>query len=316
MILCVTLNPLVDTSYFVDEIKPVYRTEVKRITHVPGGKGTNVALALKVLGERPRAFTVLGGRAGRHHADLMLEAGLEAAIAWISGETRVSVTVVDRDNVQRGYFAPPPEITAEDVAVIRREFLRALEGVSAVCICGSALGPLTVPLVPEFIAAARSRGLPTLLDTYGEALRLGVQAAPTIVKANRHEVAGLLGRPLESAAERWQALDELRQSGAEWAIMTLGEEGAMFVTAEERWVAQPPPVPVVNPMGSGDAMTAAVMLGRLRGWPPVECFRYGMAVAVANVQSFLPCQFRRDEVEAALGQIRLVPAGPADRKTG
>jgi hypothetical protein len=41
-----------------------------------------------------------------------------------------------------------------------------------------------------------------------------------------------------------------------------------------------------------------------------------MAVAVANVQSFLPCQFRREEVEAALGQIRLVPAGPVDRKSG
>jgi 1-phosphofructokinase family hexose kinase len=305
MILCVTLNPLVDTSYFVDEIKPVYRTEVERITHVPGGKGTNVALALKALGQRARAFTVLGGRAGRHHADLMVEAGLDAAIAWISDETRVSITVVDRNHVQRGYFAPPPELTDEDVAVIRREFLRALDGATALCICGSALGPLTVPLVPEFVAAARARGLPTLVDTYGEALRLGVQAAPTIVKGNRNELAACLGRPLNTPAERWHALDELRQPGAQWAIMTLGEEGAIFAAPGERYLARPPQVTVVNPMGSGDAMTAAVMSGLLQGWPPAECFRYGMAAAVANVQSFLPCRFQHEEVEAALGQISL-----------
>lgn len=305
MILCVTLNPLVDTSYFIDEIRPVYRTEVAHITHVPGGKGTNVALALKALGQRACAFTVLGGRAGRHHADLMVEAGLEAAIAWISGETRVSVTVVDRDHVQRGYFTPPPELTDEDVVVIRREFLRALEGATAVCICGSALGPLTVPLVPEFVAAAKERGLPTLVDTYGEALRLGVQAAPAIVKGNRHELSACLGRPLDTPDERWRALDELRQPGAQWAIMTLGEEGALFAAAGERWLAQPPQVPVVNPMGSGDAMTAAVMTGLLQGWPPAECFRYGMAAAVANVTTFFPCNITQQAVEAMQERVRL-----------
>ena len=228
MILCVTLNPLVDTSFFVDEIRPVYRTEVQRITHVPGGKGTNVALALRVLGQAARAFTVLGGRAGRHHAELMAEAGLETAIAWISGETRVSVTVVDRDHTQRGYFAPPPPFTDEDAAVVRREFARALEGATALCICGSVLGPAGAPLAAEFLRAAAARGIPTLLDTYGEALRQGLEAPPTIVKANRHEVSGLLGRPVDTLTEQLGALDGMRRSGAQWAILTLGEGGALF----------------------------------------------------------------------------------------
>jgi tagatose 6-phosphate kinase len=297
----------VDTSYFVDEIRPVYRTEVKRITHVPGGKGTNVAFALQALGQPACAFTVLGGRSGRHHADLMAEAGLDTAIAWISGETRVSVTVVDRDHVQRGYFAPPPELTSDDVAVIRREFHRALDGATALAICGSALGLLTVPLVPEFVQAARARGIPTLVDTYGEALRLGVQAAPTIVKGNRSEMSACLGRPLDTRDDLLRALDELLQSGAQWAIITLGEEGALFAAGEQRWVSRPPAVRAVNPMGSGDAMTAALLTARLRGRTPEECFRYGMAAAVANVQSFFPCRITAQAVEEMRECITLVP---------
>ena len=30
MILCVTLNPVLDTTFFVDEMRPVYRTEAHR----------------------------------------------------------------------------------------------------------------------------------------------------------------------------------------------------------------------------------------------------------------------------------------------
>jgi 1-phosphofructokinase family hexose kinase len=301
------LNPLVDTSFFVDEILPVYRTEVKRITHVAGGKGTNVARALKALGQPARAFTVLGGQAGRHHAELMKADGLETAIAWIGGETRVSVTVVDREYQQRGYFAPPPSLTGEDVAVVRREFAHALEGAAAMCICGSALGPPSVPLVPEFLRMAAARDIPTLLDTYGDALRQGLQAAPTIVKANRHEVSAYLGRPLETTEDRLEALSDLQRAGAQWAILTLGEEGALFAAGERRWSAHPPTVQVINPMGSGDAMTAAVLIALLRGWSPEECFRYGMAAAVANVTGFVPCRVTAQEIEAMLGRVEVVP---------
>jgi tagatose 6-phosphate kinase len=307
MILCVTLNPLVDTSFFVDEIRPVYRTEVKRVTHVAGGKGTNVARALKGMGEPARAFTLLGGWTGRHHAALMEADGLETVIAWISGETRLSITIVDQHYEQRGYFTPPPVLTPEDISVVRATFAQAIEGASAMCICGSAPGKEGAALVPEFLQAATARGIPTLLDTYGEALRQGLPARPTIVKANRKEVSEYLGCPLDTLADRLRALDELLRRGARWAIITLGEEGALFATEEKRWSARPPQVQVINPMGSGDAMTAAVIRALLRGWPPEECFRYGMAAAVANVTSFVPCALSEQEIKAMLERIVLTP---------
>jgi fructose-1-phosphate kinase PfkB-like protein len=101
MILCVTLNPVVDTTLFVNEIRPVYRTEAYRITHLAGGKGNNVARALTGLGEPARVLTPLGGAAGRYQAELLAADGLEAVIAWVSGETRVVITVVDQAHSQR-----------------------------------------------------------------------------------------------------------------------------------------------------------------------------------------------------------------------
>ena len=164
-------------------------------------------------------------------------------------------------------------------------------------------------MAAEFLRAAAARRIPTLLDTYGEALRQGLETPPTIVKANRHEVSGLLGRPVDTMTEQLSALDGMRRSGAQWAILTLGEEGALFSAGASRWLARAPHVQVVNPMGSGDAMTAGVLTGLLRGWPPEECFRYGMAAAVANVQSFFPCRITAQAVEEMGERIAVVPCG-------
>jgi tagatose 6-phosphate kinase len=174
-------------------------------------------------------------------------------------------------------------------------------------ICGSAPGAAGSSLTVEFLRAATANGIPTLLDTYGEALRQGLQVRPTVVKANRSEVAAYLGRSLETLADQLTALGDLRRAGAEWAILTLGQGGALFAVDERRWLARPPKVPVVNPMGSGDAMTAAVLTGLLRGWPPEECFHYGMAAAVANVTTFEPCRITAQQVEEMRSRVVLTP---------
>ena len=107
MILCVTLNPVLDTTFFVDEMRPVYRTEAQRVTYVAGGKGDNVARALGVLGEPAHALVALGGDTGRHVANLLIAEGIAATPAWVSGETRLQITVVDRALVQRSFYARP-----------------------------------------------------------------------------------------------------------------------------------------------------------------------------------------------------------------
>ena len=178
MILCVTLNPVLDTTFFVDEMRPVYRTEAQRVTYVAGGKGDNVARALRVLGEPAHALVALGGDTGRHVANLLAAEGIAATPAWVSGETRLQITVIDRALEQRAFYAPAVPFTVADRAEFRRRFEDLLPGAAAVCLCGSAPDAAAAELVPELLAW-RGCGLPTLLDSSGEGLRQGVTARPT-----------------------------------------------------------------------------------------------------------------------------------------
>ena len=306
MILCVTLNPVLDTTFFVDEMRPVYRTEAQRVTYVAGGKGDNVARALGVLREPAHALVALGGDTGRHVANLLAAEGIAATPAWVSGETRLQITVIDRALEQRAFYAPAVPFTTDDQAEFRRRFEDLLPGADAVCISGSAPDAMAAALVPELLILAQRCGLPTLLDSSGEGLRQGVTAAPCIIKVNLAEAEALLGRGLVTPEDQVAALDALRQWGSDWSVLTLGEQGALFAAGDRRWSARPPKVEAINPIGSGDAMTAGLMVGVVRGLPPEECFRLGMAAAAANTLTWDACRFDAAAVEALLPQVEMV----------
>jgi tagatose 6-phosphate kinase len=307
-VLCVTLNPVLDTSYFVDEMRPIYRTEAQRVTHVAGGKGNNVARALGILGVPAVSMVTLGGMIGRNVAEVWEADPFEGAPVWVSGETRLQITVIDREGSQRAFYAPPAPFAAEDAEVADAAFEQLLPQANAVCLCGSSPGPAAGWLYKRFIELSRRRGALALLDTYGSALRAGLGADPDIVKVNAAEAAGLLGREVNDEPQQRAAVDALREAGARAAVLTLGEYGALLATEDGIWRATPPPVDAVNPIGSGDAMTAGIVNGLLRGDSHVEALRRGMAAAAANTLTWDACRFQVTDVERLLPLVRIETA--------
>jgi len=113
------------------------------------------------------------------------------------------------------------------------------------------------------IRAASERGVPTVLDTSGEALRHGLAAGPALAKPNAAELAAL--RPGSSPADPGWVLG----CGAEAVVVSRGPEGLLAVTADGAWRGVPPERLSGNPTGAGDACVAALARG-LRdhtGWP-------------------------------------------------
>jgi tagatose 6-phosphate kinase len=306
-VLCVTLNPVLDTTYFVDEMRPTYRTEAHRVTHIAGGKGNNVARALGILGVPAVSLVALGGMVGRMVAEVWHADSFEGAAVWVGGETRLQITVIDRHGTQRAFYAPPAPFGAADAELAATAFERLLPDANAVCLCGSSPGAAADPLYEQFIRSGRERGALTLLDSYGGSLAAGLRARPDLVKVNVAEAAGLLGREVKEEAQRRAALEALREAGAGSAVLTLGEQGALLAAAAGLWRAVPPAVEAINPIGSGDAMTAGIVAGLLRGEGEAGAFRRGMAAAAANTLTWDACRFDAREVERLLPLVDAQP---------
>ena len=90
--------------------------------------------------------------------------------------------------------------------------------------------------------------------------------AATVLKLNETELTVLAGwfDLRGTAREQLEALG--RRFGLEGIALTLGAAGSRFWRAGDWWEAAARPVAVHDAVGAGDAFTAALALGWLRGW--------------------------------------------------
>lgn len=112
-----------------------------------------------------------------------------------------------------------------------------------------------------------------------------------------------LGRELSDDRQLRRAMQELNDRGAEWAVVSQGAD-ALWASSQGRFYRlTPPPVAIVNPIGSGDCLAAGLACGLLQGQSPEEMLRFAVAAAVENVGNLLPARLEMAKVSAATRTI-------------
>jgi 1-phosphofructokinase len=126
----------------------------------------------------------------------------------------------------------------------------------------------------------KSRGARVALDASGEALREGIEAGAHLVKPNVHELETLVGNPLRDTAAILRAARVLNSKGIELAVISMGANGALFVTADSALLARPPAIEIGSSVGAGDAMVAGCVAARLRALPLPDTARLATAFSL------------------------------------
>ena len=154
----------------------------------------------------------------------------------------------------------------------------------------------------------------TMVDTiklYIEGAREGVDAA--MQEADFASVNETEARELTGEASIAKAGRALVEAGARAALIKLGEYGAVYVSADDYFVAPGYPLEeVVDPTGAGDTFAGAFLgyLDTVEAITPSEIRRaiiYGSAVASFAVEGFGPArllELTRDEVETRYREFR------------
>jgi len=149
---------------------------------------------------------------------------------------------------------------------------------------------------------AKKLGAKIIVDTSGPALGAALEDGVTLIKPNQNELNDYTGRKLETDDDRVGACRDLIARGwAEAVALTLGHDGAMLVTKEQAWRAQPMNIKAVSAVGAGDSflggMVAALSEGK--AWP--DAFRVAMAAGTAAVMT------SGTELSSAADVKRLMP---------
>lgn len=311
MILTVTPNTALDRIEIVPSLQPGKVLRSTSLTLSPGGKGVNVARAIKNLSGEAACAGFLGGYTGRQHAQLVSRENLPATWTWIDGETRAAIVIVDEESGETTVINEAgPSVTSADWERLQADALKLSEETEAVCLSGS----LPLGLKPEYFGElvrvlnqARRR---VWVDSSGSALRAAVQARPAVVKVNGFEAAGLLGwREIQDVSTALQAAQTIQQSGMSQVVLTLGKLGAVLASDAGVWFAHPPDIKVICPIGSGDAFLGGLVLAWLNQNPDPEALRQAVAAGSANALSVGGGQFSRQDFERILANTTVKKLG-------
>jgi 1-phosphofructokinase family hexose kinase len=284
LIVTVTINPAIDHIINVDRLAFEDRAYINSSRESPGGRGINVSGVIHAWGARTLALTTQGGATGKRLVQYLEQSGFPVCFVPIRNPIRTNLTIMDKQGLTVNLNEPGPKLTKSEVMRFEEVLLGKLDGASWLLLCGSTPPGVPASFYAELILHARKNKVQTLLHTGGEALRLGIEARPTVVTPNQHEAERLLGRMLLTSTHNFEAAEEIRKMGPESVVLSLGSRGAVGAFADGVVEAIPPSVHAISPIGSGDALAAGYTWAMIRKAKCADALRWGVAAGTASAR--------------------------------
>jgi tagatose 6-phosphate kinase len=285
VIVTVTLNAAIDRTLTVPNFQRGQRHRASAGLTLAGGKGINVARALKALGIPVVATGLAGGRNGTRIVEELTGEAILNDFVRIEGESRTSTAVVDpADGTYTEINEWGPAVRAEELEILLDKLRYLTQGAEVVVFAGSLPRDVSNDFYAEAIRELGRRHVPAVLDCDGEPLTLGVEAEPFLVSPNQAEAEGLVGQELYDDDDFCLALDQIAEMGARNVLITT-EAGCVALLREERethrFRAVAPRVEPISTVGSGDVLLAAYLAARHTGRPFSEALRGAVASGAA-----------------------------------
>jgi 1-phosphofructokinase/tagatose 6-phosphate kinase len=290
MIITVTLNAAIDKTLEVPNFRLGRRHRTVEQTTMPGGKGVNVARALKALGQPVLATGFAGGATGTRIVEALTEESILGDFVRIREESRTNTSVIDpTSGVQTEVNERGPAVSPQELELFRDKLLYLARGAGMCVIAGSLPRGVGAEIYADLIRELQRLGVTTLIDSDGDPMRQAVRCEPDVVSPNVLEAEELVGHEFNDDDDRAVAVTEMIELGAREAIMTVpdgcfaqvlsdGARRLYRVRVEEQEARAG--------VGSGDAFLAGYVAARYTGAGAEECLRYGVACGAESTQHF------------------------------
>lgn len=285
-IVTVTINPAIDIFVNVDRVESTRKLRCSPPKRDPGGGGINVARVAHRLGADVLAIYPIGGQIGKLLQRLVEREGIASLVTPSHVETRENFTAYEEATGEQYRFVLPGSRLhrAEWEAVLDR-LASLAERPKFVVASGSVPPGAPDDFFARVVRHAKALGAKTVIDTSRVFLKEALAEGVTLVKPNLVELSEYVGAPFDNDADRIAACRRLvADKRAEMVALTLGDQGALLVTAERAWRALPLSIEAVSTVGAGDSFLGGLVAALAAGRPLEDAFRMAVAAASAAVR--------------------------------
>jgi 1-phosphofructokinase family hexose kinase len=326
-ILTIALNTAIDTTLVVNTAITLGESyKADEVIKLPGGKGINVARVLHTLGMPVHVSGCVGGAPGEFIKSGLEQAGIAATLQSIAGASRTCTAIVERathratEVNERG-----PVISEAEAQTFLELYQSLLPGALAVTISGSVPPGLPDDYCAQLVRRAHAAGVSPVLDARGQALRVGLEGRPLLVKPNASEAREFIGYEIRGIEDAVSVGQSMRELGARIVAITRGGEGAVLVAECGAWQARLPVDKPISTVGSGDAFVAGFLAGlqqavergearsleeaATRSENVVRAFKLASACGAANTLRLGAGVLTREDVERLRGMVEVSALG-------
>lgn len=314
MIVTVTLNAALDRTLRVPNLQLGRRNRANDSLTLPGGKGVNVARALRLLGQPVITTGLAGGRIGTQIIEQLTEEGVLNDFVRIRDESRSSMAVIDPTNGQQTEINEyGPVVQADELDMLLEKVRYLSRGAEVFVIAGTL--PRNVPgdFYATLLSRLRQQKVTAALDAAGPEFLAALEGEPAIVSPNIFEAEEIVGQEFTDEEDIAAGAEAITAMGA-GGVLIHHEDGCLARLREpddrtwRTWRAHlARRTDVVSTVGSGDAFLAGYLSESYAGGPVERCLARAVACGAASTQSFGAGTFLTADVEALLRQVEVTP---------
>ncbi len=289
MIVTVALNAALDRTLTAPNFQVGFRHRASESLTLPGGKGVNIARALKTLGQPVIATGLAGGKTGIRLVEDLTAEGILNDFVRIKDETRTSTAIIDpTSNTQTEVNEYGPVVTARELQAFMEKFSYIAKGADVVVLAGTLPRKVKDSLYRDIIKTLSQLDVVTVLDAAGDPLRHAIKAGPGYVSPNVNEAEALIGHEFSGDDDLIRAARQLHKLGAGNGIITHASGCYAYFDDEESsaYKVTIPPLEPISTVGSGDCFLAGFISAMLSGKDRAYCLRYGVACGAASTQKY------------------------------
>lgn len=274
-----------------------------KLLRFPGGKGLNQAIAAKRSGSEVLMVGALGTDSeGDFLNQVLLDEKIDQRfILRVDGQTGLAIIEVSEDAQNRILIIPGANanVSFEDHFLITPVLPK-------VC-----LAQLETPIeeVSKFIIKAKNAGSITILNPAPvQILTEATLSASDFLIVNENEASFLIGDSVEKL-DKAQAIEigkKLISKGANSVVITLAENGSIFVNKYEEIYTPAFKIKAVDTTAAGDAFCGAFATAISQNKPILECLRFANAAGAlaATKAGAVPSLPKSDEILSMLATMQ------------
>jgi 1-phosphofructokinase family hexose kinase len=272
----------------------------------PAGKGINVATVARVLGEEVTVAGIVPEYSIKQFTDYLKGLGIGSRLFSTKGSARVNATILESESGATTHISSesqPMSVRVQDEAL---HFIRSYMAEGDLwAFCGSLPRGFETDSYRKLIRFCREKGAATMLDSRGEALKVGTRAKPAMIKPNISELEQFFGEQIQGVHHIALKAKRLVDMGVEYVFVTLGSDGMIAIHENDCLLCGAPAVKAVDTVGCGDALLGGLLVGYSRKFSFSEMCRMAVACGASKAMHRGPGIITRDEVWQLMEEVKV-----------